>query len=61
MSDLFHPDAAALREERDRGLAALAQRQADAALKPKVEQEPCDHGLFGDQGQADLIERLRQN
>ncbi len=28
--------------------AVVAQRRADAPLKPKVTQRPCDAGLFGD-------------
>ena len=31
--------------------AAIAQRRADAPLKPKTNQCPCDAGLFGDQQQ----------
>jgi hypothetical protein len=28
--------------------ATIAQRRADAALKPKTNQKPCDVGLFSD-------------
>lgn len=31
--------------------APLAQRRADAPLKPKAAQRPCDAGLFSDQSQ----------
>ena len=30
--------------------ANLAKRQAAAPLRPQAPQEPCDHGLFSDQG-----------
>jgi hypothetical protein len=29
--------------------AAIAQRRADAPLKPKATQRPCDAGLFSDE------------
>lgn len=36
--------------------AAIVQRRADAPLKPKAIQRPCDAGLFSDQAkQADLF------
>jgi hypothetical protein len=31
--------------------AELAQRRANAPLKPKASQRPCDAGLFSDQSQ----------
>ena len=31
--------------------AAIAQRRADAPLKPKATQRPCDAGLFSDSHQ----------
>lgn len=31
--------------------ASMAQRRANAALKPKASQWPCDAGLFSDQSQ----------
>ena len=31
--------------------AAMVQRRADAPLKPKAAQRPCDAGLFSDQSQ----------
>lgn len=41
--------------------AALAQRKANAPLKPKVAQVACDVGLFGDDMlQSDLIDRGRR-
>jgi hypothetical protein len=30
--------------------ADLAKRQAASPLRPQAPQEPCDHGLFSDQG-----------
>jgi hypothetical protein len=39
------------------GDGTLAQRRADAPLKPRVPQRPCDHGLFSDDAaQADLLD-----
>jgi hypothetical protein len=36
--------------------AAMAQRRANAALKPKAIQRPCDDGLFSDDAkQQDLF------
>lgn len=40
--------------------ATMAQRGADAALKPAADQKPADEGLFGSSAdQADLVDRLR--
>jgi hypothetical protein len=37
--------------------AALAQRKADAPLKPRKDQAPCDVGLFSDDArQIDLLD-----
>jgi hypothetical protein len=36
------------------------QRLADAPLRPKVDQKPADHGLFGDErDQTDLVDLIR--
>lgn len=44
-----------------RDQAALAQRKANAPLKPRKEQKPCDVGLFSDEAnQIDLIEMLME-
>ena len=41
--------------------AGALQRKADAPLKPRKPQEPCDLGLFSDENkQADLIDQLRK-
>jgi hypothetical protein len=38
------------------GDAAMARRAADAPLKPRVSQQPCDIGLFSDDAaQVDLL------
>ena len=38
----------------------LAERRWRAASKPRVEQRPCDVGLFGDDAkQTDLIDLLK--
>jgi hypothetical protein len=38
------------------GDAAMARRRAAEPLRPRVPQQPCDHGLFGDGAlQTDLI------
>ena len=40
-------------------LAGALQRKADAPLKPRKPQEPCDVGLFSDENkQVDLIDQL---
>jgi hypothetical protein len=39
--------------------AGALQRKADAPLKPRKPQEPCDLGLFSDENkQGDLIDQL---
>jgi hypothetical protein len=41
---------------------SLAQRRANAPLRPAKEQAPCDHGLFGDErNQADLVDLARKH
>ena len=41
-----------------RDQAALAQRKANAPLKPSVAQAPCDVGLFSDDAaQSDLVDQ----
>jgi hypothetical protein len=41
------------------GDAAMARRAADAPLRPRVPQQPCDHGLFSDDAaQVDLLHRI---
>ena len=43
------------------GDAAMARRAADKPLRPRVPQQPCDHGLFGDGAlQTDLIAMARR-
>lgn len=50
-----------LHNELGRDQASLAQRKADAPLKPKVAQVSCDVGLFGDSMlQSDLVDRVRR-
>lgn len=44
-----------------RDLAELAQRKANAPLKPAKPQAPCDIGLFSDDAnQLDLIEMFQE-
>jgi hypothetical protein len=44
-----------------RDQATLAQRRADAPLRPTVAQAPADHGLFSDvAAQSDLIDAVRK-
>jgi hypothetical protein len=41
------------------GDAAMARRAADAPLRPRVPQQPCDLGLFSDDAaQVDLLHRI---
>jgi hypothetical protein len=40
----------------------VAEREWKAGLKPTEPQEPCDHGLFGDEArQLDLSRRRRRS
>jgi hypothetical protein len=48
-SDLFLKTKAEQLADQQRCKAVLAQRGADAPLKPSKAQEPCDIGLFSDQ------------
>jgi hypothetical protein len=44
-----------------RDLADLAQRKANAPLRPSVAQAACDVGLFGDEAaQLDLVDAVRK-
>lgn len=41
--------------------ARAIQRKANAPLKPKAEQKPCDVGLFSDdRDQLDLVDQARR-
>jgi hypothetical protein len=40
--------------------AEQAKRGAQKPLKPKVAQKPADEGLFGEQGQTDLVDMARK-
>jgi hypothetical protein len=38
-------------------IGGTLQRKADAPLKPKLDQKPCDIGLFGDESaQLDIVD-----
>jgi hypothetical protein len=42
-------------------ISGTLQRKAEAPLKPKADQQPCDVGLFSDDGaQLDLVYEARK-
>jgi hypothetical protein len=46
---------------RDDDQRVTAQRKADARLRPRAPQAPCDVGLFGDEPkQTDLVDPVRR-